>query len=94
MRDEIERFRKAGIQVLGVNPAPVASHASYAASLGLGFPLLSDPERVIASAYGAVKEDGRGIQRTVYGIRQDGHVAFVARGAPAPAEVIAALTAG
>ena len=91
MRDEIGKFESAEVQPLGVNPAGVESHARYAAKMGFGFPLLSDADRAIARAYGALKEDGRGIQRTVYGVRTDGTVGFAARGAPPPAEIVAAL---
>jgi peroxiredoxin len=54
---------------------------------------LSDPDRAIARAYAALKDDGQGIQRTVYAVRSDGTIAFAARGAPPPAEVLAALAA-
>ncbi len=91
MRDELNAFHKAGIQPLGVNPASVDAHARYAAKMMFNFPLLSDPTREIARAYGALKPDGRLIQRTVYGIGRDGRIAFAARGAPAPGDVIAAL---
>lgn len=87
----MERFRTSGVQPLGVNPASVDSHASYAAKLSLPFPLLSDPDRTLASAYRALKPDGRGIQRTVYGIRGDGTIAFAARGAPLPHDIVAAF---
>jgi peroxiredoxin Q/BCP len=90
VRDEIERFRQAGVQPLGVNPASVEAHARYAAKMGFGFPLLSDADRAIARAYGALKPDGKGIQRTVYVVGRDGRIAFAARGAPPPAEVAAA----
>jgi peroxiredoxin Q/BCP len=91
VRDEIETFSAAGIQPFGVNPASVESHRGYAEKMGFPFPLLSDPDRELARAYGALKEDGKGIQRTVYGIRRDGTIAFAARGAPPPAEIAAAL---
>ncbi len=74
-----------------MNPAGVESHTGYARAMGFGFPLLSDVDRAIARAYGALKEDGRGIQRTVYAIRPSGIIAFVARGAPPVAEMLAAL---
>ncbi|MGH7718604.1 MAG: redoxin domain-containing protein, partial [Gemmatimonadaceae bacterium] len=83
------RFREANVQPLGVNPAGVASHAAYEAKMHFGFPLLSDPDRTITAAYRALKEDGRGVQRTVYAIRRDGSIAFAARGAPPPVEVLA-----
>jgi peroxiredoxin len=91
VRDEIELFHQAGMQPLGVNPARADQHAKYAAKLSLGFPLLSDPDRIMARAYHALKDDGKGIQRTVYAIGRDGTIAFAARGAPPPAEVVAAL---
>jgi peroxiredoxin Q/BCP len=91
VRDELEDLKAAGVQPLGVNPAGVESHRAYAEKMAFGFPLLSDPDRAIARAYGALKDDGKGIQRTVYGIRRDGTVAFARRGAPPPAEIIAAL---
>ena len=85
------KLEEAGVQAIGVNPASIDAHAAYAAKMHFGFPLLSDADRAIASAYGALKEDGRGVQRTVYAIRRDGLVAYAVRGAPPPAEVIAAL---
>jgi thioredoxin-dependent peroxiredoxin len=91
VRDEIETFRASNMQPLGVNPAGVDSHASYATKLGLPFPLLSDPDRSLATAYHTLKPDGRGIHRTVYAIRADGTIAFAARGAPLPDDIIAAV---
>jgi peroxiredoxin Q/BCP len=60
--------------VLGVSHNSVESHNRYAAKLGLGFPLLADPEGTVALAYGAkgwlpffkrmtVVVDGRGVVR-------------------------------
>lgn len=89
MRDEIETFRANNVQPLGVNPAGVDSHATYARKLGLPFPLLSDADRALAAAYRALKPDGRGIQRTVYGIRSDGTIVFAARGAPLSNDIVA-----
>ena len=94
MRDEIERFRQAGIQPFGVNPAAVGSHAGYVAKMHFNFPLLSDPDRAIAEAYHALKEEGKGIQRSVYVVGRDGTIKFAERGAPPPAEIVAAVTGG
>jgi thioredoxin-dependent peroxiredoxin len=93
VRDDLTTFRAAGIQPFGVNPAEVGSHAAYAAKFAFGFPLLSDPDRAIAAAYGALREDRKGIQRSVFGIGRDGTIRFAARGAPPPGDVIAALEA-
>ena len=77
------------MQPFGVNPASVASHASYAKKLGFNFPLLSDPDRAIARAYRALKDDGQGIIRTVYVVNRDGTIAFAQRGAPPVDEIVA-----
>ena len=82
------KFRKAGIQPFGVNPAGVEAHASYVQKLKFNFPLLSDPDRAIARAYHALKDDDRGIQRSVYLVRQDGRIAFAQRGTPAVDDIV------
>ena len=91
MRDEIESFEQQGVQPLGVNPASVDKHARYAEKMGFPFPLLSDPEREIAGAYGALKPIMPGIQRSVIGIGRDGRVKYAVRGAPPVSEILAAL---
>ncbi len=88
MRDEIEKFRAAGVRPFGVNPAGVEAHARYAAKLKLPFPLLSDGERAAARAYGALKADGKKIQRSVVLVDRDGVVRFARRGAPKADEVL------
>ena len=94
MRDEIAKFEQRGIQPFGVNPAGVDSHHSYVTKMRFNFPLLSDPERAIARAYAALKDDGHGIARTVYVVRRDGRIAFAQRGAPPVDEIVAAVDGG
>ena len=90
MRDEIAKFKAANIQPLGVNPAGVDSHKSYVEKFHFNFPLLSDHDRAIAGAYHALKDDGKGIQRTVYVIGKDGIVRFAQRGAPPVDDIVRA----
>jgi peroxiredoxin Q/BCP len=87
------KFERAGIQPFGVNPASTEAHVRYAAKMRFPFPLLSDPDRAIARAYHALKEDGKGIARTVYVVGQDGTIRFAQRGAPPVDEIVAAVTA-
>jgi peroxiredoxin Q/BCP len=90
VRDEIAKFKSANMQPFGVNPASVDSHRGYVEKFQFNFPLLSDPERAIAGAYNALKEDGQGIQRTVYVIGSDGTVRFAQRGAPPVDDIVRA----
>jgi len=89
----MEKFERAGVQPFGVNPAGPDSHWSYAEKMRFNFPLLSDPSRAIARSYNALKDDERGIARTVYVVRRDGTVAFAQRGAPPVDAIVAAVTA-
>lgn len=81
-RDELDRFRGAGVRLFGVNPASPEAHRDYAARLGLPFLLLSDAGLEVARRYHAVRPGGAEIDRTVYLIGRDGRIAFSARGAP------------
>ena len=93
MRDEIETFSKHNIQPFGVNPASVESHQKYVAKFKFPFPLLVDAGRAIAADYGALKPLGAGIARSVVVVDMNGRVVVAERGAPGPAEVLAALGA-
>jgi thioredoxin-dependent peroxiredoxin len=90
VRDEIAKFQAVKMQPLGVNPAGIDSHKSYVEKFRFNFPLLSDPDRTIAGAYRALKDDGKGIQRTVYVIGKDGTVRFAQRGAPPVDDIVSA----
>ncbi len=83
------KFQKAGIQPFGVNPAGIESHASYVRKLRFNFPLLSDGDRTMARAYHALKDDEKGIQRTVYVVNRDGTIGFARRGAPPVDDIVA-----
>ena len=91
MRDEIALFEEHEVQPVGVNPASIDRHQSYAAKMKFPFPLLSDPDRAIARAYGTLKPDLKGIQRSVIGIARDGSVAYAVRGTPPVQEIVTAV---
>ena len=88
------QFVQQGIQPFGVNPASMDSHWKYAEKMHFNFPLLSDPDRAIATAYRALKPGGKGIQRTVYAVGRDARIAFAQRGAPPVREIVAAVSGG
>ncbi len=89
----MEEFRAAETVPVGVNEADAASHLAFIEAFGFPFDLLVDEGLGVARAYGALKPDGSGIQRTVVGIGRDGRVAFRQQGAPPPAEILAAVGA-
>lgn len=86
------KFERAGIKPFGVNPANTEAHAKYAQKMKFPFPLLSDPDRAIARAYHALKEDGKGVARTVYVVGRDGTIRYAQRGAPPVDDIVAAVS--
>ena len=77
--------------VLAVNPASVKAHQNYCDSKGFGFPILSDPDRHAASAFGALKEDGQKIQRSVFAFDRKGKVIFAEEGQADLGDVMGAI---
>jgi peroxiredoxin Q/BCP len=82
VKDEISRYEAAGVVPYGINPASVAEHREYAASLGLPFLLLSDPGLRAAKAWHATTPLDDQVFRTVYLVDRDGTVLFSAHGMP------------
>ena len=52
-RDNYDRLLEAGFAVVGVSPDPPSLNARFREKEGLPFPLLSDPDHAVATAYGA-----------------------------------------
>jgi peroxiredoxin Q/BCP len=79
-RDARPRFKKGRVAVLGVSVLDTASKARFARKHELNFPLLADPDHVVAGRYGAWQKKslyGRtymGVARMTYLIGPDGKV--------------------
>jgi peroxiredoxin Q/BCP len=58
LRDHNAEIRAKGAQILGVSTQDAASHKRFASAHQLNFPLLADPDRTIARAYGAIGGGG------------------------------------
>ena len=79
-RDTFAKFKKQGINVLGVSPDSEASHKKFVTKYKLPFTLLADTDRSIAEAYGVWGEKkfmGRkymGVHRTTFLIDEKGKI--------------------
>ncbi|MCS7079620.1 MAG: thioredoxin-dependent thiol peroxidase [Chloracidobacterium sp.] len=79
----LDKLTALGAQVIGISPDDVPSHAKFAAKFGLAFPLLSDPDHVVAEQYGvwqAKKNYGKtyfGVVRTTFIIDEQGRIARI-----------------
>jgi peroxiredoxin Q/BCP len=59
--ENLTRFEKADVPVIGISPDKADSHQKFRAKYGLGFTLLSDPDHSVMERYGAWGE------KTMYG---------------------------
>jgi peroxiredoxin Q/BCP len=91
LRDDIDRFRSRGASVYGLNPAGPDSHRNYAEKKGFNFLLLSDPDREVCRRYHALKDDGKGILRTVYVVDRKGKISNARRGMPPDKVILEAI---
>ncbi|MEO0425472.1 MAG: peroxiredoxin [Pseudomonadota bacterium] len=57
-RDDIFKFKKMGVKIVGVSLDDVASHQEFAEKYSLPFTLLSDPKAEMAKAYGVLRSLG------------------------------------
>jgi peroxiredoxin Q/BCP len=60
-RDNLRDLNDAGLDVVGISPDPPAKLVKFRNAEGLTFPLLSDPDRKVLTAWGAYGE------KTMYG---------------------------
>jgi len=103
-RDHWKTLQEAGVVVLGISADDAASHAKFSAKYKLPFPLLSDPERKIMTAWGAYGDKmmygkkTKGVIRSTVWIGPDGtvrkHWARVADAAKHPAQVLEEIRGG
>jgi len=82
IRKNIRHLREVAIEPMGVNPDDAESHRAFREAHALNFPLLVDEGARVAGQYGALKDDGVGIQRSVVIVGKDGKVIFAEHGAP------------
>jgi len=95
-------FRKAGVEIIGVSPDSVDSHAKFRRKYDLAIKLAADPDKAVANAYGVWVEKsmyGRkymGVERSTFLIDKAGRVARSWRKVKVPGhaeEVLAAAKA-
>ncbi|MNM71770.1 putative peroxiredoxin bcp [compost metagenome] len=74
----LPRFKRAGAQVFGVSRDSVNSHDNFCGKQGFKFPLISDTDEALCSAFDVIKmknmygKQVRGIERSTFLISPDG----------------------
>lgn len=92
-RDNLDSFTDEGFAVLGISPDKPAKLEKFRDNQNLSFPLLSDPDRQVLSAYGAYGEKklyGKtmvGVIRSTFVIDAEGKVELAQYGVKATGHV-------
>jgi peroxiredoxin Q/BCP len=79
-RDSLQSLKAAGVTVVGISPDPPAKLATFRDRDHLTFPLVSDPDRSVLTAYGAYGEKQNygktvvGVIRSTFVIGPDGRI--------------------
>jgi len=82
-RDSYSKFKKAGVEILGVSADDEASHKKFSGKHKLSFPLLSDTYKTVCKKYRVWKEKSflgkkfMGIERTTFVIDEKGRIAKI-----------------
>jgi peroxiredoxin Q/BCP len=98
-RDNVSRFKKKGVEVIGISPDKVEKQAKFKAKYELTFPLLADVDQKVAEAYGVwqlKKNYGKeymGIVRSTFIIDKAGKIARVFSGVKVDGHVDAVFAA-
>ncbi len=73
-REDGDRIESLGVEMVGISPQSVESHERFSAEHRLTVPLLSDPGKRVAKAYGVVGPGGF-IRRSIF-LVDDGVVRY------------------
>jgi len=98
-RDRQPDFSKAGVQVVGVSPDPLTSHAKFIAKQKLNFVLLADEQHALADKLGVWGEKSMygktfmGVERSTFLVDADGAIVQEWRKVKVDGHVAEVLTA-
>ncbi|MGA8904115.1 MAG: peroxiredoxin [Candidatus Bathyarchaeia archaeon] len=76
-RDNLQSIRGMGAEIVGVSLDSIQSHDRFAKKYTLPFPLISDKDKRIATAYGVLKDLGLSTNRVTFIIDKNGKVAKI-----------------
>ena len=81
-RDNLRELEESGLDVVGISPDKPAKLAKFRDAQELTFPLLSDPDREVLTAWGAYGEKTmygktvQGVIRSTFVVDEDGKIAL------------------
>ena len=76
-RDNLKAIREMGSEIVGISVDDVDSHKKFAEKYHLPFPLVSDPDKKIATAYGVLRDPPTMTNRVTFIIDKNGKIANI-----------------
>lgn len=76
-RDSLQPIRNMSAEIVGVSLDSIQSHDSFAKKYSLPFPLISDKDKRVATAYGVLRDIGLSTNRVTFIIDKKGKVAKI-----------------
>jgi peroxiredoxin Q/BCP len=76
-RDNLKAIREMGSEVVGISVDDVDSHKKFTEKYHLPFPLVSDPDKKIATAYGVLRDPPTMTNRVTFIIDKNGKIANI-----------------
>ena len=92
-RDHHDAFLAAGAEVYGISRDSLRSHEGFKSKLGLPFELISDPDELVCTEFGVMKnkmmygKQVRGIERSTFVVDAHGRLVKEWRGVKVPDHV-------
>lgn len=74
LRDEYQKIREQGAEVLGVSVDSTESHQKFTEKFHLPFPLLADTEKTVSKAYGVLNDKASASRRVTFLIDERGKI--------------------
>ncbi len=74
LRDQYQKIREQGAEVLGVSVDSTTSHQEFTEKYHLPFPLLADTDKTVSKAYGVLNEKSNMSRRVTFLIDEHGKI--------------------
>ena len=72
--EEFSRLKSMGVELVGVSREDIDSHIEFANECDIPFPLASDTDLSVISAYGVLDDDGVAAHRSVFCVSKSGTI--------------------
>ena len=74
LRDSGSESRRFNVAYFAASVDTAETNKKFAESLGLDYPILSDPEKAVASAYGVLNDSGQYALRWTFYVSKEGKI--------------------